>query len=583
MLYPGDRVKDYEVIAPLRSGGMAMLYLARRRGVGGFSRLVALKLVHPHLLRDASITRLFLQEARISANVAHPNVVSVEEIGETGGSYFIAMEYVHGVSLAELLTTLREKRLRMSPKLCVWVTAQIAEALHAVHEATGENGVPLQIVHRDVSPQNVLVGHTGHVKLIDFGIAKSCSRGHQTAGNGPAVLGKLRYMAPEQLRSEPADRRTDVYALGVMLWELLAARSLYRCQSVDDERDWVARENPLPPGKYTTRSTPALDRAVVKALACAREHRYTTALEFRTALLHAEPSAAQIDAPMFAAMMSTMLGNKLERLRAALPSEVSMQLARDAEDTASRARSADGLTAQMGSSDDAANPFRPDDDDENADEPTSIAPSPAESTALRSGRRARLSATLESPLPAEPETGPTAIFASEALRVPTEPSPTYLISSPSPNLRTTQLWMLRAAVGMVCLAVGIAAGALASGVGLRSKSSAHASGAPTAAAAGLTPRVRLSVRPEPSSPPSAERSDAKPTAALGPDVRTDKADDSPPRIQRPTAATTLARSKRSVASSKGGALRTAKLTKGSAAGGRKSKTPMNRKLKNAVR
>src|SRR5262245_34740660 len=110
MLYPGDRVKDYEVIAPLRSGGLAMLYVARRRGVGGFSRLVALKLVHPHLMRDASITKLFLEEARISANVAHPNVVSVEEIGPTGDSYFIAMEYVHGVSLAELLATLRERR-----------------------------------------------------------------------------------------------------------------------------------------------------------------------------------------------------------------------------------------------------------------------------------------------------------------------------------------------------------------------------------------------------------------------------------------------------------------------------------------
>src|SRR4051812_6229898 len=143
MLSPSDKVKDYEVIAPLGSGGMARLYLARRRGVGGFSRLVTLKLVHPHLIEDERIVKLFLDEARISAHVAHPNVVHVEEVGKFGDSYFIAMEYVHGVSLAELLARLNERRLRLRPKLCVWLAGQIAEALHAAHEARGENGAPL--------------------------------------------------------------------------------------------------------------------------------------------------------------------------------------------------------------------------------------------------------------------------------------------------------------------------------------------------------------------------------------------------------------------------------------------------------
>jgi serine/threonine-protein kinase len=335
MLSPGDIVKDCEVIAPLGSGGMARLYLARRRGVGGFSRLVTLKLVHPHLIEDERIVKLFLDEARISAHVAHPNVVHVEEVGKFGDSYFIAMEYVHGVSLAELLARLTERRLRLRPKLCVWLAGQIAEALHAAHEANGEDGLPLGIVHRDVSPQNVLIGHTGHVKLIDFGIARSQAENDQRLG-GSAVLGKLRYMSPEQLRLETADRRTDVYALGVMLWEMLAGRNLLRCRQVDDERDWSTRENPPPPSKYSAHSSPSLDRVVLKAIAFDPSERYDSAFQFRTALLRADPAAATLDAPMVAALMRSMLGDELDRRRASWPSEVSGELEAKADETGSQ-------------------------------------------------------------------------------------------------------------------------------------------------------------------------------------------------------------------------------------------------------
>jgi serine/threonine protein kinase len=325
LLSPGDKLKDYEVIAPLTSGGMATLFLARRRGVGGFSRLVALKLVHQHLTEDSAMIKLFLDEARISAHVVHPNVVHVEEVGMEGGIYFIAMEYVHGVSLAQLLKRLADEKRRLSPKLCVWLAAQVAEALHAAHEAIGETGAPLHIVHRDVSPQNVLIGHTGHAKLIDFGIAKSQAALHHSEG-GAAVLGKLRYMSPEQLHLAPVDRRTDVYALGVMLWEMLTSRSLLRCQRIDDPRDWAIRENPPPPSKYTPLSTSALDRAVLKAISHDKNDRYETALQFRSALLRAEPSAARIDAPKIAAVLRAVLADELDRQRANLPNEVTVQL-----------------------------------------------------------------------------------------------------------------------------------------------------------------------------------------------------------------------------------------------------------------
>ena len=343
MLSPGDRIKDCEVIAPLGCGGMAAVYLARRRGVGGFSRLVTIKLVHPHLVEDERVVELFLNEARISAQIAHPNVVHVEEIGEFEGSYFIAMEYVHGVTLAQLLARLGERRLRMRRRLCVWLAAQIAEALYAAHEARGENGAPLAIVHRDVSPQNVLIAHTGHVKLIDFGIAKEqADNDHRSRAQ--AVLGKLRYMSPEQLNLERADRRADVYALGVMLWEMLTGRTLLRCQRFDDERDWATRENPPAPSRYAGHSPPALDEVVLKAIAYRVTQRYQTAFEFRSALLRADADVAQIDAPMVAALMHALLGDELELRSALWPCEIVAELDATPGVTISRTWTLDELT-----------------------------------------------------------------------------------------------------------------------------------------------------------------------------------------------------------------------------------------------
>jgi serine/threonine-protein kinase len=373
VLSPGDKVRDYEVIAPIRSGGMAMLYLARRRGVGGFSRLVALKLVHAHMTDDPHINRLFLQEARIAASIAHPNVVHVEEVGSVDGKYFIAMEYVHGVSLAELLVSLAKQRTRMTPKLCVWVAAQVSEALHAVHEATRENGSPLNIVHRDVSPQNVLVGHNGHIKLIDFGIAKS-QLVNQPGSSRGSVIGKLRYMAPEQLRTEPVTRRTDVYALGVMLWEMLASRNLLRCFRIDDERDWQTREAPPPPSRYSTNLKASIDLAVLKAIACDPRARYESAMAFRAALLRAEPSASKVDAPAFAALLHKVLGDELERRRAHWPREVNVQLDSDVVSDTDRSFGVEELTVRLKPAE-LPEPLHEDEAEEH-DEPTILDSSP---------------------------------------------------------------------------------------------------------------------------------------------------------------------------------------------------------------
>jgi serine/threonine-protein kinase len=318
-------LKDYDVIAPLTEGGMATLMLARRRGVGGFSRLVALKLVHSHLTQDSAMIKLFLDEARISAHVVHPNVVHVEEVGVEGGNYFIAMEYVHGVSLARLLKRLSQDRRRMAPTLAVCLAAQVAEALHAAHEAVGEQGTPLHIVHRDVSPQNILIAHSGHVKLIDFGIAKSRAALHESR-TGAGVLGKLRYMAPEQIQLQAVDRRTDIYALGVVLWEMLTARNLLRCHRIDDPRDEAIRMDPPPPSRYASLVKPALDKVVLRALAPNPEDRYSTALELRRALLKAQQDAARVDAPKVASMLRAAVGEDLELQAARLPDEITRAL-----------------------------------------------------------------------------------------------------------------------------------------------------------------------------------------------------------------------------------------------------------------
>jgi len=304
---------------------MATLMLARRRGVGGFSRLVALKLVHQHLTEDSAMIRLFLDEARISAHVTHPNVVHVEEVGVHDGLYFIAMEYVHGVSLAHLLKRLSQDRRRMSPTLAVCLAAQVAEALHAAHDAVGEHGAPLHVVHRDVSPQNVLLAHTGHVKLIDFGIAKSQAALHESR-TGAGVLGKLRYMSPEQLNSQNVDLRTDVYALGVVLWEMLTARNFLRCHRLDDPRDLATRANPPPPSRYSALVKPLLDRVILRALAPDPNHRYASALDFRRALLKAQPDAARVDALKLATMLRAVVGDELDAQASKLPHEVTQVL-----------------------------------------------------------------------------------------------------------------------------------------------------------------------------------------------------------------------------------------------------------------
>jgi hypothetical protein len=305
----------YEILSKLRSGGMATLYLARRHGAAGFARIVAIKVVHPHLADDSRFVQMFLDEARVSSRIVHPNVVRVEELGEISDTFFLAMEYVHGCSLAELLESLSERGRWLRPELAVWIAAEVAAALHAAHEATDEVGQPLNIVHRDVSPQNILVGADGYVKLIDFGVAKARTRLTETRTG--SVKGKLKYMAPEQLSPGPIDRRADTYALGIVLWELLARRRRFSGDDIESLDEIRAAVHP-PPSRYSPNISPALEDALLRTLAADVDERPPTALAFREQLLRVVPEARAIEPKDLAALVQAVHGEVLERRRVQL-------------------------------------------------------------------------------------------------------------------------------------------------------------------------------------------------------------------------------------------------------------------------
>jgi serine/threonine-protein kinase len=318
----GSRIRDYEIIARLKAGGMATLFLARRLGAAGFSRHVAIKVVHPHLAEDQGFIRMFIDEALLSARIQHPNVVHVEELGEDHGTYFLAMEYVHGSALSTLLGSLAKLDRRMSPDLAVWIAMRIADGLHAAHELRDDAGKPLGVVHRDVSPQNVILSMSGNVKLIDFGIAKAASSTGKKTETG-SLKGKLRYMSPEQAYGREVDRRTDIYALAIVLWEMLTMHRMFSGANDLQILDQVRAPKIIPPSQLAADVTPELDRVLLTALAADVNARPQTAQDFRRMLGEAYPIANNVDAGRVSEVLEAVLGERLEQRRQALPESVS--------------------------------------------------------------------------------------------------------------------------------------------------------------------------------------------------------------------------------------------------------------------
>jgi len=279
----GRRMLDrYEVIAEIARGGMGTVYLARLAGAGGFERLMAIKLMHEHLAHDEQFVMMLLDEARTAANIHHPNAVGIVDIASSPVGYYLVMNYVEGFSLWHVMThpalDARE-RIRLTTRLI----ADALHGLHAAHTARDAKGEKLDIVHRDVSPQNVLVGTDGVGRIVDFGIALAASR---VAYSRPGVLkGKPSYMAPEQARGESCDARTDLFAMGVVLWESLVNERLFWAemdvavlvQVMDCNVDRPDARNPLVPSALADVAMQALSRALGDRFASARD--FAVALE----------------------------------------------------------------------------------------------------------------------------------------------------------------------------------------------------------------------------------------------------------------------------------------------------------------
>lgn len=221
---------NYYLLEKIAVGGMAELFKARQRGVHNFEKIVAIKRILPHLSDNDEFVRMFIDEAKLAAQLTHPNIVQIFDLGKASGFYYIAMEYVDGKDLRSLLRKVREFKLPMPEPVAAFVTMKVAGALDYAHRKKGMNDKELKLVHRDISPQNVLISSDGAVKLVDFGIAKAATKTTQTVAG--ALKGKLLYMSPEQALGQPLDSRSDIYSLGLVLFELLTGE---RCFQADSE------------------------------------------------------------------------------------------------------------------------------------------------------------------------------------------------------------------------------------------------------------------------------------------------------------------------------------------------------------
>ena len=274
----GERLDRFELIAELASGGMATVFLARLSGVAGFQRLAAIKRLHPHLAREPEFVEMFLDEARLAARIHHPNVVPIQEVGESEHGYYLVMDYIEGDTLARVLAKAAKTNSKVPYGVTIRILLDTLAGLHAAHEMKDDHGEPLQIVHRDVSPQNILVGVDGVARVVDFGVARAATRLSTTRSG--QLKGKLAYMAPEQARGAGVDRRADLFACGIVLWEALATKRLFKGDGEAETLNRVLYEPIATPSSVRPDVPKALEDICMKALSRDVDQRFATAQDF---------------------------------------------------------------------------------------------------------------------------------------------------------------------------------------------------------------------------------------------------------------------------------------------------------------
>jgi serine/threonine protein kinase len=269
----------YQLLEKIAVGGMAELFRAKRTGVEGFEKVVAVKRILPHLSDNKEFVDMFIDEAKMVAGLAHPNIVQISDLGKIEKSYYIAMEYVHGRDLRSILRRAKERGTALPPDLAVLIASRVCSALEYAHRKKDDRGQKMKIVHRDVSPQNILISFEGDVKLTDFGIAKAATKA--TAHESGALRGKLLYMSPEQAWGKPMDRRSDIFSLGLVLYEMLTDQRPFLGNSELSILEMVRQCQIAPPSSVNPAIPEELERATMKALARDPEQRYDDAAEMQ--------------------------------------------------------------------------------------------------------------------------------------------------------------------------------------------------------------------------------------------------------------------------------------------------------------
>lgn len=302
---PGAQVGRYRLIDRLAVGGMAELFLGFTQSMHGFEKLVVLKRILPQFAENPDFVRMFLDEARLAATLDHPNIAHVYDIGEHHGSYFFSMEYVHGQSLLKVMRAVTKARRPLPLEHSLNVIIGTCSGLHYAHEKNGLDGTALGIVHRDISPPNLILTYDGMVKVVDFGIAKAATAKSNTAVG--TLKGKIPYMAPEQCRSEPLDRRSDIFSIGIILYELTVGRRLFQAETEIAIIQKITSGGFPPPTSVHPSYPGELEAIVMRALQLNPDARYSTARDL------------QIDLEEFAreyklAISSARLGSFMEEL-----------------------------------------------------------------------------------------------------------------------------------------------------------------------------------------------------------------------------------------------------------------------------
>ncbi|HLM75535.1 MAG TPA: serine/threonine-protein kinase, partial [Polyangiaceae bacterium] len=278
----GSILDKYRLIAELGHGGMAEVFLAVASGPAGFNKLVVIKQIRAELADDPEFLNMFLDEARLAARLSHPNVVQTNEVGHIGNRYFIAMEYLDGQPLNRILQRFKRDNAGMPLGMHMRILVDVLAGLHHAHELADYDGTPLEVVHRDVSPHNVFVTYDGQIKVVDFGIAKAMNSSSETRAG--VIKGKVAYMSPEQARGDKVDRRSDIFAVGVMLWEAMTGQRLWKGLTDVAMLHRIIKGDIPSPKTIKGDLSEKMVEVCMKALAPTREDRYESAADFQSAL-----------------------------------------------------------------------------------------------------------------------------------------------------------------------------------------------------------------------------------------------------------------------------------------------------------